>query len=343
MTVKHLRSVQRQQLALAAAADSTVVGKYRAGFSECAQEVTRYLTQVEGLHPEARCKLENHLQNCLLQQQQQQQQQQTHVTNLHQSHPQNFNQYSSLANQQPSQQLHVTIPGSTPMTSLPGGATSQPITQQQQLKAQQIPILNTQGLPQFLGAFQMVPGAVLANDVTLLLPATQVTSYSGNYQSSGTSVSPSSVRTSPGSTGSRESSSCPGSPSPAPPPAHAASSSTHHVTNQVTSAHSWPQLALPSHQLPPNPEEKVWRPWWRRTQCLYTCISLLCLCSPIHVGENDIPHWTCLKLENSQGKITHCQDLFWTFDTPLRLFMFSQIFDSCSYLILWICFCFSSC
>ena len=64
MTVKHLRNVQRQQLVMAAAADSTVVGKYRAGFSECAQEVTRYLSQVDGLSPDTTGRLLQHLNAC---------------------------------------------------------------------------------------------------------------------------------------------------------------------------------------------------------------------------------------------------------------------------------------
>ncbi len=61
MTVKHLRSMQRQQLALAAATDNTVVSKYRAGFTECAQEVTRYLGQVDGLATDTKSRLLHHL------------------------------------------------------------------------------------------------------------------------------------------------------------------------------------------------------------------------------------------------------------------------------------------
>lgn len=41
MTVKHLQAVQRQQLALAVAHDPAVLTKFRSGFAECAQEVTR--------------------------------------------------------------------------------------------------------------------------------------------------------------------------------------------------------------------------------------------------------------------------------------------------------------
>lgn len=42
MTVKHLQSVQRQQLAAAVSTDPTVVTRFRNGFDECAAEVSRY-------------------------------------------------------------------------------------------------------------------------------------------------------------------------------------------------------------------------------------------------------------------------------------------------------------
>ncbi len=65
MTVKHLRSMQRQQLALAAATDNTVVSKYRAGFTECAQEVTRYLGQVDSLASDTKSRLLHHLEGVM--------------------------------------------------------------------------------------------------------------------------------------------------------------------------------------------------------------------------------------------------------------------------------------
>ena len=41
MTVKHLQTVQRQQLAIAVARDPSVLDKFRGGFSDCAEEVKR--------------------------------------------------------------------------------------------------------------------------------------------------------------------------------------------------------------------------------------------------------------------------------------------------------------
>ncbi|XP_018567403.1 protein hairy [Anoplophora glabripennis] len=61
MTVKHLQNLQRQQVAMSAAADPNVINKFRAGFSECATEVGRF----PGLDPIVKRRLLQHLANCL--------------------------------------------------------------------------------------------------------------------------------------------------------------------------------------------------------------------------------------------------------------------------------------
>ncbi|CAH0554806.1 unnamed protein product [Brassicogethes aeneus] len=61
MTVKHLQNLQRQQVAMSAAADPSVVNKFRAGFSECASEVGRF----PGLDPIIKRRLLQHLASCL--------------------------------------------------------------------------------------------------------------------------------------------------------------------------------------------------------------------------------------------------------------------------------------
>ncbi|KAK4304971.1 hypothetical protein Pmani_023114 [Petrolisthes manimaculis] len=65
MTVKHLQAVQRQQLALAVAHDPTVLTKFRTGFTECAQEVTRYVSRIEGVEGGVRQRLLQHLGQCV--------------------------------------------------------------------------------------------------------------------------------------------------------------------------------------------------------------------------------------------------------------------------------------
>ncbi|XP_076357973.1 uncharacterized protein LOC143250811 isoform X2 [Tachypleus tridentatus] len=64
MTVKHLQNVQRQQVAAAIVTDPTVLSKFKAGFSECASEVTRYLNRI-GIEKNLRQRLLNHLGNCI--------------------------------------------------------------------------------------------------------------------------------------------------------------------------------------------------------------------------------------------------------------------------------------
>ncbi|XP_007884436.1 transcription factor HES-1-B [Callorhinchus milii] len=67
MTVKHLRNLQRAQMTVALSTDPTVLGKYRAGFSECMNEVTRFLSTCEGVNSEVRTRLLSHLANCMSQ------------------------------------------------------------------------------------------------------------------------------------------------------------------------------------------------------------------------------------------------------------------------------------
>ncbi|XP_028920347.1 transcription factor HES-4 isoform X1 [Ornithorhynchus anatinus] len=65
MTVKHLRSLQRAQMTAALSADPSVLGKYRAGFNECMNEVTRFLSTCEGVSSDVRSRLLSHLAACL--------------------------------------------------------------------------------------------------------------------------------------------------------------------------------------------------------------------------------------------------------------------------------------
>ncbi|XP_034950897.1 protein hairy [Chelonus insularis] len=61
MTVKHLETLQRQQVALAAATDPNILNKFRAGFTECAGEVGRF----PGLDASVKRRLMAHLASCL--------------------------------------------------------------------------------------------------------------------------------------------------------------------------------------------------------------------------------------------------------------------------------------
>lgn len=62
MTVKHLKVGQRQScLSSSPGGEHELVGKYRTGYAECAQEVERYLSTFEDMPPEVRMRLMGHL------------------------------------------------------------------------------------------------------------------------------------------------------------------------------------------------------------------------------------------------------------------------------------------
>ncbi|XP_013792054.1 transcription factor HES-4-A-like [Limulus polyphemus] len=65
MTVRHLQNVQRQQIAAAITADPSVLNKFKAGFNECAAEVSRYINRIDGVENSIRHRLLNHLANCV--------------------------------------------------------------------------------------------------------------------------------------------------------------------------------------------------------------------------------------------------------------------------------------
>ncbi|CAK1551274.1 unnamed protein product [Leptosia nina] len=65
MTVKHLQTLQRQQLAAAIAADPAVLNRFKAGFGDCAVEVRRYLSRLASVPTGLRYRLGNHLNSCI--------------------------------------------------------------------------------------------------------------------------------------------------------------------------------------------------------------------------------------------------------------------------------------
>ncbi|GAB0100278.1 Protein deadpan [Sergentomyia squamirostris] len=65
MTVKYLQTFQRQQFTMAMNTDPTVIHKFRSGFTDCAEEVSRYVSQMDGLDSGVKQRLANHLNNCV--------------------------------------------------------------------------------------------------------------------------------------------------------------------------------------------------------------------------------------------------------------------------------------
>lgn len=65
MTVKHLQTIQRNQLTMAVQTDPTILHKFRAGFADCTDEVTRYINQIDGVEAGVKQRLLNHLSTCV--------------------------------------------------------------------------------------------------------------------------------------------------------------------------------------------------------------------------------------------------------------------------------------
>ncbi|KAL4658504.1 transcription factor HES-4-B-like [Arapaima gigas] len=103
MTVKHLRNLQRVQMSGALASDTAVLNKYRAGFSECMNEVTRFLSGCEGVNTEVRTRLLSHLSGCMGQMM---------ALNYPQPSPAHQHQHQHPHVAQP---LHVQLPPAVPV------------------------------------------------------------------------------------------------------------------------------------------------------------------------------------------------------------------------------------
>ncbi|OTF76965.1 deadpan-like protein [Euroglyphus maynei] len=65
MTVRHLQKLQRQQIATTIVNDTTILNKYRAGYSECANEVGRYMGSIDGVDQSLRQRILGHLNHCV--------------------------------------------------------------------------------------------------------------------------------------------------------------------------------------------------------------------------------------------------------------------------------------
>lgn len=65
MTVRHLQNIQRKQVAAAIATDPSVLNKFKAGFNECATEVSRYVSRIDGIDNNLSQRLLNHLGSCV--------------------------------------------------------------------------------------------------------------------------------------------------------------------------------------------------------------------------------------------------------------------------------------
>ena len=164
MTVKHLRSLQRQQMSSAIASDPTVMTKYRSGFNECTNEVIRYLGTVQNVNDDVRSRLVNHLSSCS--------QTVNATTQTAQGQqPQHINIPQPQAIQMTQHQTTVRVNGQDHSSSFnQSQVINQSIRQSQTVNQpsrfiQLSPAQDTK--PQISGAFQIIPGNALNGPVAL--------------------------------------------------------------------------------------------------------------------------------------------------------------------------------
>ncbi|XP_072100826.1 hairy-related 9 isoform X2 [Mobula birostris] len=220
MTVKHLRNLQRVQMS-ALTADPTVLGKYRAGFNECMNEVTRFLSTCEGVNADVRSRLLSHLSSCL-----------GHMVAM--NYPQPPSNAGSMAGGHLAQPLHVQLPAAVPVS----GAVGMPC------KLSPAEAVS----PKVYGGFQLLPAA--DGHFAFLIPNPSFTSSAG--QMGGGPVIP--LYANANMPGNANSSSLPPNPKLAGSPVQGLTSVP--FGPAVSQNHS----PLGVNASPEN-SESVWRPW----------------------------------------------------------------------------------
>ncbi|XP_028609613.1 transcription factor HES-1 [Grammomys surdaster] len=186
MTVKHLRNLQRAQMTAALSTDPSVLGKYRAGFSECMNEVTRFLSTCEGVNTEVRTRLLGHLANCMTQI--------NAMTYPGQAHPA-LQAPPPPPPSGPGGPQHAPFAPPPPLVPIPGGAAPPPGSAPCKLGSQ------AGEAAKVFGGFQVVPAP--DGQFAFLIP-NGAFSHSGPVipvytSNSGTSVGPNAVSPSSGS------------------------------------------------------------------------------------------------------------------------------------------------
>lgn len=249
MTVKYLQNhhinLQRQQAAMSQASEATVASKFKAGFSECANEVGRF----PGVEPQVKRRLLQHLSSCL-------------------------NGVKSEAQQSPVQQVHIlpsppSSPEQEPMSHITATNNGYYLTNGSGNGVQLIPTK----LPNGNIAFVLPQTLPQATQIPMLVPIPSRTASTGSATSSNyeqvreQSTSPYNAPPSPANS-SYESMDC--------TPAH----QTIHSQHQLNLLHQQQQLVQHQQQRSYSPsapislvmrktnfeqqmkdDEKPWRPW----------------------------------------------------------------------------------
>lgn len=141
MTVKHLQTIQRNQIAIAVQNDPSVLHKFKAGFSDCTDEVSRYINRMEGVDSGVKNRLLNHLNNCVGVQ--------TQITPY--THLTGANSYRSSTN--------ILANTSSVISSIVPNSSSIPLSQD----------VNNNGRIQ-VGGMQLIPSRLPTGELALVMP-----------------------------------------------------------------------------------------------------------------------------------------------------------------------------
>ena len=149
--------------------DPSVIGKYRAGYNECANEVSRYLSAVEGMDADTRCRLLSHLAGCMPAEQKPQQQ-------------------APQPSQPLTQPIQVQIPIIPNVLSVSSNGSVQTPTL---LTASPVQATQVAALPganggsdvtRFTGAIQVVPTRLPSGAIALIVPGQSFQQSPTTYQ-----------------------------------------------------------------------------------------------------------------------------------------------------------------
>ena len=156
MTVKHLQTIQRTQLAMAVQTDPTVLHKFKSGFADCTDEVSRYISQIDGVDTVVKQRLLGHLNNC--------------VGGLQQISPLNYGtSYRSVTAGLPNAGTGI-LSNNTTTTSTTNYVTGSVATLQQHTGI--VPLqqdVNNNGRIQ-MGGVQLIPSRLPTGELALVMP-----------------------------------------------------------------------------------------------------------------------------------------------------------------------------
>ncbi|XP_055317538.1 protein deadpan-like isoform X2 [Sitodiplosis mosellana] len=160
MTVKYLQTMQRNQINAAnnVQNDPTVLYKFKAGFSDCTNEVSRYINQIDGVDATVKQRLMGHLNNC--------------VTGIQQvATPQPYSSLGSSTNTN----FPYRPSGFSSSPDLFGSASSSnaanPLYQQLPLNLPVTPEINNNSRIQ-MGGVQFIPSRLPSGEFALVMPNT---------------------------------------------------------------------------------------------------------------------------------------------------------------------------